>query len=132
MRIYVNVPQAFLGELKPGIKATLRLPGQQESFEAELALSRTRWRKIREPAWSNCRPTIQTENSGPVRSPRFISTFLRFGHGERADHGVDLRRPWDAAAVVGADDKVVLRNVIIGRNLGNRIEVNQACLCPTG
>ncbi len=26
MRIYVNVPQAFLGEMKPGIKATLHLP----------------------------------------------------------------------------------------------------------
>jgi membrane fusion protein (multidrug efflux system) len=34
MRIYVNVPQAFLGELRPGIKATLHLPGQQETFEA--------------------------------------------------------------------------------------------------
>ena len=37
MRIYVNVPQAFLGQLKPGIKATLHLPGQQETFEAELS-----------------------------------------------------------------------------------------------
>ena len=36
MRIYVNVPQAFLGELAPGIKATLHLPGQKETFEAEL------------------------------------------------------------------------------------------------
>ena len=36
MRIYVNVPQAFLGELEPGIKATLHLPGQKETFEAEL------------------------------------------------------------------------------------------------
>ena len=36
MRIYVNVPQAFLGELKPGIGATLHLPGQKETFEAQL------------------------------------------------------------------------------------------------
>ena len=36
MRIYVNVPQAFLGDLAPGIKATLHLPGQKETFEAEL------------------------------------------------------------------------------------------------
>ena len=36
MRIYVNVPQAFLGQLAPGIKATLHLPGQKETFEAEL------------------------------------------------------------------------------------------------
>ena len=37
MRVYVNVPQAFLGEIKPGIKATLHLPGQKETFEAELS-----------------------------------------------------------------------------------------------
>src|ERR1700722_8909079 len=37
MRIFLNVPQAFLGDLKPGIKATLHLPGQQETFEAELS-----------------------------------------------------------------------------------------------
>ena len=36
MRIYVNVPQAFLSELSPGIKATLHLPGQKETFEAQL------------------------------------------------------------------------------------------------
>src|SRR5271156_6445267 len=36
MRVYVNVPQAFLGQMKPGIKATLHLPGQDETFEAEL------------------------------------------------------------------------------------------------
>ena len=36
MRVYVNVPQGFLGELAPGVKATLRLPGLKETFEAEL------------------------------------------------------------------------------------------------
>ncbi|MEI9925223.1 MAG: efflux RND transporter periplasmic adaptor subunit [Bradyrhizobium sp.] len=36
MRIFVNVPQAFLGDIKPGVKATLHVPGQQETFEAEL------------------------------------------------------------------------------------------------
>ena len=36
MRIFVNVPQAFLGDIRPGVKATLHVPGQQETFEAEL------------------------------------------------------------------------------------------------
>ena len=36
MRIYVQVPQAFLAELAPGVKATLHLPGQKETFEAQL------------------------------------------------------------------------------------------------
>ena len=36
MRIYVNVPQAFLGDMKPGLKATLTLPGQDRTYDAEL------------------------------------------------------------------------------------------------
>ncbi len=37
MRVYVNVPQAFLGELKPGLKASLVLPQYPgRTFEAEL------------------------------------------------------------------------------------------------
>jgi RND family efflux transporter MFP subunit len=36
MRIYVNVPQAFLRDMKEGLKATLQIPGVDESFEASL------------------------------------------------------------------------------------------------
>ncbi len=36
MRIYVDVPQAFLGEMKEGLKATLQLPGMGETFQARL------------------------------------------------------------------------------------------------
>ena len=50
VRVYVNVPQAFLGELAPGVKATLRLPGQKETFEADVRVDRRiRWSKIRAP-----------------------------------------------------------------------------------
>jgi multidrug efflux pump subunit AcrA (membrane-fusion protein) len=36
MRIYVDVPQAFLGEMKENLKATLQLPGMDETFQASL------------------------------------------------------------------------------------------------
>ena len=36
MRIYVDVPQAFLGEMKEILKATLRLPSIDETFQARL------------------------------------------------------------------------------------------------
>src|SRR6202035_5460598 len=36
MRIYVDVPQTFLGEMKENLKATLRLPGMDETFQARL------------------------------------------------------------------------------------------------
>ncbi len=36
MRIYVNVPQTFLRDMKEGLKATLQLPSVDETFEASL------------------------------------------------------------------------------------------------
>ena len=36
MRTYVNVPQAFLEAMKPGLKATLSVVGKHETFPAEV------------------------------------------------------------------------------------------------
>jgi membrane fusion protein (multidrug efflux system) len=124
MRIYVNVPQAFLGELKPGIKATLRLPGQQESFEAELAAtsnsvvenSRTGLVELQADnpdgkLWPGSFAEVHFHIPSPADTVSVPTTALIFGA-----HGMQ-------AAIVGADDKVVMKNVVVGRNLGSRIEV---------
>jgi len=124
MRIYVNVPQAFLGELKPGIKATLRLPGQQESFEAELAAtsnsvvenSRTGLVELQADnpdgkLWPGSFAEVHFHIPSPADTVSVPTTALIFGA-----HGMQ-------AAIVGADDKVVIKNVVVGRNLGSRIEV---------
>ncbi len=124
MRIYVNVPQAFLGELKPGVKATLHLPGQQETFEAELvstsnALAENSRTALIELQADNpdgkLWPGAFTEVHFHIPSdPNTLSvppTALVFGaHGMRV-------------AAVDADDKVALKPVTLGRNLGNRVEI---------
>jgi membrane fusion protein, multidrug efflux system len=131
MRIYVNVPQAFLGELKPGIKATLRLPGQQETFEAELVStsnsvvenSRTGLVELQADnsdgkLWPGSFTEVHFHIPSPADTVSVPTTALIFGaHGMRA-------------AVVGADNKVVLKDVVVGRNLGSRIEV-QSGLSPS-
>ena len=80
MRVYVNVPQAFLGELKPGLKATLELPGRRRPSRRPSSRPRTRSRRIRAPLWSSCRPQIPTANYGPALSPKFISIFPPIRH----------------------------------------------------
>jgi membrane fusion protein, multidrug efflux system len=124
MRIYVNVPQAFLGELKPGIKATLRLPGQQEGFEAELVStansvvenSRTGLVELQADnpdgkLWPGSFAEVHFHIPSASDTVSVPTTALIFGA-----HGMQ-------AATVNAANKVVLKDVVVGRNLGSRIEV---------
>ncbi len=124
MRIYVNVPQAFLGQIKPGIKATLHLPGQQETFEAELVStsnalvenSRTALIELQADnpdgkLWPGAFTEVQFHIPSNPNTLRIPATALVFGaQGMRV-------------AAVNANDKVELKLVTLGRNLGNRVEV---------
>jgi membrane fusion protein, multidrug efflux system len=124
MRIFVNVPQAFLGDLKPGVKATLHLPGQQETFEAELvstsnALEETSRTALIElqannpdgKLWPGAFTEVQFHIPSNPNTLRISSTALIFG--------VDGMR----VAAVDANNKVVLKSVRLGRDLGNHVEI---------
>src|SRR5271170_5333928 len=124
MRIFVNVPQAFLGELKQGIKATLHIPGQKETFEAELVSmsnsvvenSRTGLVELQADnpdgkLWPGAFTEVHFHIPSASDTLSIPSTALIFGaHGMRV-------------AAVAANNKVVLKPVTLGRNLGNRFEV---------
>jgi membrane fusion protein, multidrug efflux system len=124
MRIFVNVPQAFLGELKPGVKATLHLPGQKETFEAELSStsnaleenSRTALIELQAAnpdgkLWPGAFTEVQFHIPSAPGTLRIPSTALVFGaNGMRV-------------AAVDAGNKVALKPVILGRNLGNDVEI---------
>ncbi len=124
VRIFVNVPQAFLGELKPGIKATLHLPGQQETFEAELTSTSNALKENSRTAlielqadnpdgklWPGAFSEVQFHIPSDASTLRIPSTALIFGpKGMRV-------------AAVDANNKVVLKPVILGRDLGNRVEI---------
>src|ERR1700722_7270581 len=124
MRVYVNVPQAFLGQIKPSVKATLRLPGQKETFEAELSStsnaltenSRTALIELQADnpdgkMWPGAFTEVQFHFPSDLNTLRIPATALVFGpQGMRV-------------AAVDADNKVALRPVTLGRNLGNRVEI---------
>jgi membrane fusion protein, multidrug efflux system len=124
MRIFVNVPQAFLGELKPGVKATLHLPGQQETFEAELSStsnaleenSRTALIELQAnnpdgALWPGAFTEVQFHIPSDPGTLRIPSTALIFG--------TDGMR----VAAVDANNKVLLKPVRLGRDFGNRVEI---------
>ena len=124
MRIYVNVPQAFLGELAPGIKATLHLPGQKETFEAELVStsnalaenSRTALIELQADnpdgkLWPGAFAEVHFHIPADPNTLSVPLTALVFGA-----QGMQV-------AALDADDKVALKPVIVGRNLGNRVEI---------
>jgi len=124
MRIYVNVPQAFLGEMRPGLKATLHLPGQQETFEAELVStsnslvenSRTGLIELQADnpdgkLWPGAFTEVYFHIPPDSNTLSVPATALIFGaHGMRA-------------AALDADNKVVLKAVTLGRNLDSRVEI---------
>ncbi|MGD0846294.1 efflux RND transporter periplasmic adaptor subunit [Bradyrhizobium sp.] len=124
MRIFVNVPQAFLGDLKPGVKATLHLPGQQETFEAELSStsnaleenSRTALIELQADnpdgkLWPGAFTEVQFHIPSDPNTLRIPSTALIFGtNGMRV-------------AAIDANNKVVLKPVRLGRDLGNYVEI---------
>jgi membrane fusion protein, multidrug efflux system len=124
MRVYVNVPQAFLGQMKPGIKATLHLPGQDETFEAELvstsnslaensrtALVELQLDNAQGKLWPGAFAEVNFHLPADPNTLRIPTTALVFGaQGMRV-------------AALDAAGKVVLKPVTLGRNLGERVEI---------
>jgi membrane fusion protein (multidrug efflux system) len=124
MRIYVQVPQAFLAELAPGVKATLHLPGQKETFEAQLVstsnavteTSRTSLVELQadnpdNKLWPGAFAEVHFHIPADPNTLTVPLTALVFGA-----KGMQV-------AALDADDKVALKRVVVGRNLGNKVQI---------
>jgi membrane fusion protein, multidrug efflux system len=124
MRIYVNVPQAFLAELSPGIKATLHLPGQKETFEAQLVStsnavaenSRTSLVELQAEnpdgkLWPGAFAEVHFHIPADPNTLSVPLTTLIFGA-----KGMQV-------AALDTDDKVALKPVVVGRNFGNKVQI---------
>lgn len=124
MRIYVNVPQAFFGQMKPGLEATLQIPGQDKSFKAELVSTsqslaeNSRMALIQLQAdnpdgtlWPGAFTSVHFHIPSDPHTLRIPTTALIFGKT-----GMQV-------ATVSADNKVALKSVVLGHNLGNNVEI---------
>jgi membrane fusion protein (multidrug efflux system) len=124
MRIYVDVPQAFLGEMKENLQANLQLPGMDETFQARLLTTSNSVAEQSRTAlvqlladnpdgklWPGAFTMVTFHIPSDPNVLRIPATALIFG-----PHGMQV-------AKVDEENKVVLSKVQLGRNLGNYVEV---------
>ena len=121
----VNVPQAFLGELKPGLKASLVLPQYPgRTFEAELvttsnsvatdsraALVELQADNPEGSLWPGSFAEVHFHLEQKDQVLRLPATTLFFG-----PRGIEV-------ALLTSDGRVNLSKVELGRNLGSEVEV---------
>ena len=124
MRIYVEVPQAYLSDMKPGLEATLEIPGVERSFAAKLVStsnaiaenSRTALVELQAgnpdgKLWPGAFTEVHFHIPSDPDTLRIPATALVFG-----PHGMSV-------AAVNDEDKVELKKVTLGRNLGDKVEI---------
>jgi len=124
MRIYVDVPQKFLGAMKENLQATLQLPGMDETFQARLLTTSNSVAEQSRTAlvqlladnpdgklWPGAFTMVTFHIPSDPNVLRIPATALIFGQ-----HGMQV-------AKVDEENKVVLSKVQLGRNLGTYVEV---------
>jgi RND family efflux transporter MFP subunit len=132
VRIYVQVPQAFTTDLRPGLKATFEMPqNTDQKFDATLvamsnAMNETSRSMLVELQADNpdgklfggtyCRVDFQIP--GDPNMVRLPATALM-----SVNRGVQV-------AVLGDSNKVVLKSIQLGRDFGDTVEVT-AGLSPS-
>jgi RND family efflux transporter MFP subunit len=125
VRIYVQMPQAYASDLKPGLAATLSLPQfPDKTFEATLITTSNSFNEASRTVsvellanntdgklWPGTYTEVTFHVPADPNILRVPSTALVFG-----PHGMQV-------AVLGDDGKVLFKTVKLGRDLGNDAEI---------
>jgi RND family efflux transporter MFP subunit len=125
VRIYVQVPQAFTADLRPGLNATFEMPQYPgQTFNATLVTTSNAMNE----ASRSMQVELQADNSD---GRLFGGTYCRVDFQIPGSPNA-LRLPATALmpanrgaqiAVVGAGNKVVLKAIQLGRDFGDTVEV---------
>ncbi len=125
VRVFVQVPQRMSAEIHEGQKADLRLPQfPDKTFEATVA---TTARAINRSA-RTLLVELHADNPNGVLQPGSY-TEVRFNLPpdpnvlEIPTRTLIFRQDGLEAAVIGQDDRIEMKKVSIGRNLGSNVEV---------
>ncbi len=125
VRIYVRVPQAYLGALTPGLTATLRMPQYPgRDFSATLVTtsnaiaqdSRTALVELQADnpdgtLWPGTYTEVHFHIPGNPDALSIPASALMFG-----EHGVQV-------ATIGGDQTVKLKNVQVGQDIGSNVQI---------
>jgi multidrug efflux system membrane fusion protein len=125
LRVYVSVPQAYAPSMKVGVKATVTLqefPGQK--FTGTIVRTAD--------AIDMATRTLNTEVDVPNKDSKLLpGSFgqVHFAVGNAVQritipvNAMLFRAEGPQVAVVGPDDKVELRSIVIGRDFGPTLEI---------
>jgi RND family efflux transporter MFP subunit len=132
VRIYVQVPQSFSAGLVPGMKATFEMP-QYPGVQFDATLSHI------SKSISASSHSMQVELQADNAAGKFFGGSYCNVHFEIPSDANLVKLPSTAlvtgnqgtqVAVLGSDNKVVLKNVQLGRDLGDSVEIT-AGLSPS-
>ena len=125
VRIYVQVPQSFSAGLKPGLKATLEMP-QYPGVKFDATLSHV------SRAMNAASHSMQVELQADNAAGKFFAGSYCNVHFEIPTDASLVRIPSTAlvtgnqgtqVAVLDSSNKVVLKNVRLGHDLGDSVEI---------
>ncbi|HEY1717535.1 MAG TPA: efflux RND transporter periplasmic adaptor subunit [Verrucomicrobiae bacterium] len=125
LRVYVQVPQQYVQAIAPGQKATLIF---QEAQGREFEATVTRTAGAVDPATRTLQVELQVPNPrGEILAGSYAQ--VRFNESPApnvltiSDNVLIFRSQGMQVATVGADNKVKLISVTLGRDFGNTVEV---------
>ncbi len=125
MRIYVEVPQAFSAQVRIGMNAQLKLPQfPNQSFAATVATTSD---AISQSSRSLL-VELRRDNKDDLLQPgAFAEVDFELPPDPNAlripASALIFRRTGPEVATVGLNDKVVLKPVVVGRDLGTEVEI---------
>ena len=132
LRVYVNVPQTYASDIKVGMHAQLQLPEQPGQSHDAVVVSNTN--SISESS-RTLLVQLEVDNAdGKLMAGSYADVHFDLPQAQGVlqlpvttllfrQHGMTV-------ATVGKDDKVLLKNVQIGRDFGTKVEVVNG-LAPT-
>ncbi|MDE2355244.1 MAG: efflux RND transporter periplasmic adaptor subunit [Alphaproteobacteria bacterium] len=136
LRLYVSVPQVYGARIKPGVKASLTVPEYPgRPFPATLV---TTANAVSDRSGTILVELIVDNRDGALKAGDYAQVTFDMP-GDAAAGGAAVRLPSSVlifrgksaeVAVLGPNDRVVMKPVTVGRDLGDSIEIS-AGLSPT-
>ena len=125
MRIYVRVPQSYSAQVRPGLTANVVVP---EYAGRTFAATVVRSAGAVDPQSGSMLVELQADNAGHALKP---GAYAQVGFSNTAGN-TGLHLPGSAVifgekgasvAIVGADDRIDIRPITIGRDEGKTVEI---------
>jgi RND family efflux transporter MFP subunit len=125
IRLYVSVPQTFVAAMKPGLDATLTVPDQPgRTFDARVIGTSG----AINPQTGTLEVQLLADNPGEVLKPGGYAQVKFAVPGQAGtvtipSSSLVFRAAGTRVAMVGPGDRIQMRQVTLGRDLGGTVEV---------